>query len=80
MIDIDKFIRKKIHCDKCKWCRNDSCEIEKSKKNVMCRVYEEYFDMLNDFQKEFCYEIHKQICAGISISELDRKLTDIIDF
>lgn len=78
MIDIDKYTRKKIlHCDKCCFWKNDNCEI---REDNICKPYEEYFDILNDFQKEFCYEIHKQICAGISLSELDRKLTDIIDF
>lgn len=78
MIDIDKYTRKKIHCDRCKWWKNNTCKI--CNEYNYCRVYEEYFDILNDFQKEFCYEIHKQICAGISLSELDKELTDIVDF
>lgn len=80
MIDIDKFVKKSIGCEKCMYYISNECRNEPERECIMDCLYDTCFDIVVDFQKEFCYEIHKQICAGISLSELDRELTDIVDF
>ena len=79
MIDIDKFTKRKNQCNLCEFYKKEECTLIFKKEKITC-LYDYIFDIVVDFQKEFCQEIHKQICTGISLSELDKKLTDIIDF
>lgn len=79
MIDIDKFVRKKNKCNSCEFYKKEKCTSEYKHETITC-IYDYIFDIVVDFQKEFCYEIHKKICEGISLNELDKELIDIIDF